>query len=263
MFRAGVALVARRPQLALAWLAALLVPAIIATIPLDFALAPALDFRPAAAHLVTPPANDALWHALERLRPSLPPLATGSALITAMIAIPLLWIIAGFVTLAERDDRRSAAEVTTRSIAIAVFGVPLRVLVAAATAMLVWRAQTTIVPRDYHAMLVAAVVFGTLASALVVVLSDYARAFAFTPAKLSLAWPRALRLAAQRPAATLALALFELVLGVLTFAPTLLTRPLGIYSLATGALALLALGLRAAGSVVGVAAATDVASRSA
>jgi hypothetical protein len=264
-FRAAAQLVARRPLLVLAWLGVLLVPAFLATLPFDLALGNALDLRPAATRLVTPPTHDAWWLMLWRQQSALPAAGVGSVLLTLLVSLPLAWIVSGFVTQAARGEAHAAAYVAARSVGVALVGLPLRVLVWAAAAMAGSPAVSALTPHAVLYPTLGALVIYAFGSSFIAVLGDYARAFAFAEpgGPLRNAWRRAFACARTRPHWTLCLTLFELALGALAFAPALLTRPLGLYSLATGALALIALVVRATGSVVGIAAATGAASRSA
>ncbi len=265
VFRPAAQLVARRPLLVLAWLGVLLVPAFLATLPFDLALGGVLDLRPAATRLVTPPTHDALWLMLWRQQSALPAAGLSSGLLTLLVSLPLAWMVSGFLAQAARGEAHAPAYAAARAVAVALVGLPLRVLVWAVTAMVGSPAASAMTPHAALYPALGALVIYAFGSSVIAVLGDYARAFAFAEPSGALlhAWRRAFACASQRPRWTLCLTLFELTLGALAFAPALLTRPLGLYSWATGVLALIALVVRATGSVVGIAAATGVASRSA
>lgn len=261
----GLALVRRRPALTVAWALMLLVPAWLATMPLDAVLRGPLDLTPIADRLVTPPADDALWAMLGRCQPGTFALVEIGVVLAVLLALPLACLMSGVVARSQLGVERDTGWVAARSLGAALVGLPLRALVWVAAALIALQATATSTFGALARPMAIALGLYALGSSLCAVLTDYARAFVISDEGLSLhrAWARAFAVAARHGGLTLGLVLLELALGGLAFAPLLATRPLGLYALGTGALAAVALFLRAAGTVAGVAAATSAASRSA
>ncbi len=265
--RLAVALLWKRPQLALAWLCVLALPTLLGLWPVDVALAPHLDLRPAADALVAVPADDALWGELRRDAPALGGLAAGGLLVALLVGTPLLWLLAGVVAAeAIGPAAPRASPIARRALGIAFVALPVRALawaLAAGIALFAARAAT------FAALRVRAgvgIVLYALVAATITVVVDFARGHAIVRTEDGLA--RALRrgaaLAWRQRDLAFVLVLLDLTSAAAAMVPAAASRPLGVYGAGGALAAFVALALRASAGVVGVAAAaTGAASRSA
>jgi hypothetical protein len=260
----AVALIRRRPALVMGWLVLLILPALIGLFPLGAMLAPHLDLRPAADAIMRAPADDGLLVELLRLMPEVRGVATTGFVLTLLIGVPALWLFAGHVAAAALDSTAPAGAVAARSIAIALTTLPLRALPAlAAVAIGIGAVHEKTLARMVPSFAVAFVVY-LLTSSAITVLVDLARGAALADLECGLlvSVAAAARAARRQWRLYLGLCALELGLALVALLPSALSRPLLVLPGWTPLLAYLALALRSAGSVLGVATATGAASRS-
>ena len=262
----AIALVRARPTLVLAWLFVLLLPAMLGFLPLDLALAPSLDLRPAADALVEAPADDALLRELGRLVPGLHGVAVAGLLVTLALGVPVLWLLAGWIAALALEAPHAPRIIAGRALGVALVALPLRALPwlgAAAIALGGLHAQTL---AALAPVALAAVAFYLVTATGITVLVDFARGAALADLELGLFSVLGAGFGAARRNAKLALALggLELASMFAALAPSALSRPLGLVHGLGLLLALVLLGARALAAVLGVAAAaTGAATRSA
>jgi hypothetical protein len=142
---------------------------------------------------------------------------------------------------------------------------PLRLLPIGSAALLLGAGRNAHTLAAASPFLIAATLLYAIGSAAVTVVADFARGTALAdPGRpLPAALAAALRMTRREPALFVALIAGELSLLLFCLAALALTRPLGIYQGTTLAVGMGALMVRAAGSVVLIAAAaTGAASRS-
>jgi hypothetical protein len=259
------ALARRRPSLWLAWLAALALPAMLAMLPLDLALTPVLDLRPAADALVRAPTDDALFAELLRTSPGLAGAGVGGLVITLLLGVPALWLLAGLVAAAAIDSPAPARLVAGRALGVALVALPLRALPAMGAAALAWPAMSAQTLAAARSSVAAALAFWIVGAAAVSVLVDFARGAALADVERGLfgVLGDGLAAARRRPRLYFGLVVLELALAGTLLLPIAASRPFGVLDGAALALALATLVLRALGAVVGIAAAAKgAASRS-
>ena len=263
--RAGLRFARTEPKWAFALWVALSAPALLGFVPLDRALAPLLDLRPAARLLIG--GDDPLLLELVHDAPSLPGVAFGCLVVAILLAVPALWLISAFTAARSLGSRADAATVASRGIGIALVALPMKAIPIGAAALILVGARDT---RTFAAALPYAIGAGIVycvGAALITVVTDLARGAALTDDEsllgalgvgVSTVWKR------RESVATMVVV--ELLLAALCVTAVALTRPLGLFAPGAYAVGVVALALRAFGSTALIATAarlTGGASRSA
>ncbi len=264
--RRGLGTARREPALVFALVVAMLAPSILGVLPLELALSPHLDLRPAARALVEAPADDGLVRELLASAPSLPATGAAGLAITIVLGVPAAWIIYAFVAARALSSRISGRAIVGRGLGAVLLLLPVRVLPMLAGAMFAMSVSEdgTLAAASPHA-LAAVFVYG-LGASLVTVITDFVRGVAIAePARPLLAsLGGALRAITRSWSLFWVLVFGEVLLGVASVALVALSRPLGLLSGLPLVLVLAFLVLRATLSVAFVAAAaTGAAIRSA
>jgi hypothetical protein len=256
-FASAWSLLRARPSLLLAWLAVLVLPPMLGLLPLDLSLAPILDPHPVAASLLRVPADDGLWMELMRMAPGIPGAALGGLAVALLLAVPALWLLAGHVAAAAIQSYAPARLVAGRALGVALVALPLRALpivAALGVSLPAFEAQTVPAAMPY---VVGALALYLVGSAAIGALVDLARGAALADVERGLfgTLGAGFGAARRRPALFFALVALDLALLAIALGALTLSRPLGVLRGVPLLLSMLTLIARAAGGIVGVAAA--------
>jgi hypothetical protein len=254
--RDGLRFARERPIFTLALVCAWCAPVVLGLVPLDRALAPLLDLRPAARLLLD--GDDSMWMELVASTPSLPGTALGSAVVAFLLSVPTCWLVAAFTTASALPRSPATALVAARGITTALVMLPVRALPLIAAVLVGLGARETQTLRTTFPYVLVAGTSYLVGSAVVAVLGDFVRAAAVHDPEQSAisALVVGLRAMVRRRGLAAGCVVCELAFASIPFAALAITRPLGLFDAATYAVGVSALVLRAFGTTALVATAT-------